>query len=212
MCDKAQNVVRRNATQQENLSRSVFFYRGKTRHFDIRYYRIIRNGICVATSLSYNRIVRNLLAPRVLRKPKITTEKKIMNDNAYLLRRRDDFGVVTFLRVLLRDNCRLSQVFFSDVTGANFSPGPFGIFPSRAHLNRIRMNSARWVRPTDAGGSRRDAVLTVVGVDPAVAGYLVPFPLVHHHPRLRGPARKRGRRCGGARAPSRTFTHLTSKG
>jgi hypothetical protein len=34
----------------------------------------------------------------------------------------------------------------------------------------------------------------------------------HHHPRLRGAARKRGRRCGVARAyPTDTSTHLASK-
>lgn len=142
--------------------------------------------------------------------------------NAYLLRRRGAFSVS---RKLFcgdgRQHTRpAAYILLGNVTGGDGPPGPAprcGVAPSANHTwtgcetsetrsgpnkidGRVRLASRRRSddRRRRPGRSRLPRTLS-----PGTR---------HHHPRLRGAARKRGRRCGVARAyPTDTSTHLASK-
>ncbi|KYN43319.1 hypothetical protein ALC56_02267 [Trachymyrmex septentrionalis] len=135
-----------------------------------------------------------------------------MVDNAYLLRRRGAFGVAVNFS---GGDSRTSWYILPGNVTSKGPPGPSGVAPSESHLNRMTngldTGATEW---TNAEGSRRDAALTIVGVDPAVAGYLAPsllVPVTTTTPgcvvRLRGAIQVRG----SARFSTDTFTHLASK-
>ena len=135
-----------------------------------------------------------------------------MVDNAYLLRRRGAFSVAINFS---GGDGRTSWYILPGKVTSKGPPDPSGVAPSESHLNRMtnELTDTRATKSTDAEGSRRDAALTIVGVDPAVAGYLAPSLLVPVTTtpgcvvRLRGAMQVRG----NARFPTDTFTHLASK-
>ncbi|KYM80848.1 hypothetical protein ALC53_08661 [Atta colombica] len=100
-----------------------------------------------------------------------------MVDNAYLLRRRGAFSVAINFS---GGDSRTSWYILPGKVTSKGPPDPSGVAPSESHLNRMtnELTDTRATKSTDAEGSRRDAALTIIGVDPAVAGYLAPSLLV----------------------------------